>query len=31
VPGSLQQPLGDEFAVAVPRFPLSVGADDFLF
>ena len=31
VPGSLEAPTGEEFAVAVPRFPLLVGADEYLF
>ena len=31
VPGSLEAPAGEEFAVAVPRFPLLVGADEYLF
>ncbi|EOD39080.1 hypothetical protein EMIHUDRAFT_223966 [Emiliania huxleyi CCMP1516] len=31
VPGSLEAPTGEEFAVAVPRFPLLVGADEDLW
>jgi len=31
VPGSLEAPAGEEFAVAVPRFPLLVGVDEYLF
>ena len=31
VPGSIQQPTGDEFTVQVGRFPLTCDGSDFLF
>ena len=31
VPGTLREPVGDEFAVVVPSFPLANGADDYVF
>jgi hypothetical protein len=31
VPGSIQKPTGEPFQVAVARFPLEAGADEFLF
>jgi F-box protein 3 len=31
VPGSLEEPTGDEFKVAVAQFPLTCGADEYLF
>ena len=31
VPGSITQPTGDEFEVAVARFPLEAGPEEFIF